>query len=527
VDDQRTNLAVLERLARGLSPDLEVRSFTRGMDALTAFESDPPDLVVTDFIMPGMNGAMFIRTLRTMPQCADIPVIVITAYEDKTLRYEALDAGATDYLISPIDALEFRARSVNLLTLRAQQKMLKHHAASLERRLVDDAERHRSELRQSHDRLLRVIDAVPVAISATNAQGRFEFVNRPFLELFGLAAESVIGASVDGVLPPMVAGLWRGAGTGSHRAEVELPARPGRDPLHLRLEQIALPGSSPQGDLAVTVLVDVSQHKHAELAMQDAKEMAEAANRTKTEFLANMSHELRTPLNAIIGFSELMMRELAQGDGPAEHVDYMQDILNSGRMLLGVVNNILDLSKIEAGAVALEEQDVDVPRLIQGVLQMLRGWAPVGSADVQFEASPDLPRLRADPQRLRQILLNLLSNAAKFSAAPGTRIEVRAQLQDGCILIQVHDHGIGMSREEIAVAVTRFGQVASPWTRAHPGTGLGLPIAIRLSELHAATLSIDSEKGRGTVVSVLFPAGRTIPVPELPNPQPRGSADDC
>ncbi|HYG85656.1 MAG TPA: ATP-binding protein [Azospirillum sp.] len=513
VDDQVTNLKVLERFVRSLASDADIRLFSRAADALAHFERSPPDLVFTDFVMPEIDGADFVRRLRRMEGCADVPVIIVTAYEDRALRYEALEAGATDYLLSPIDEAEFCARARNLLTMRRQQQLLKVHTALLEKRIVDEAQRHKVELRSSHERLLQVIDAVPAAISATDAEGRFVFVNRHFCASFALSVAAVIGAKPADILPAEFADAWSAGDRLVRERKAPLTAeevfpQPGNDPRHVLIERNLL--ASPSGDdLVVTVVVDISDRKRVEQLLRFAKDMAEAADRTKTEFLANMSHELRTPLNAVIGFSELLLKEISGASVRSEALDYVGEILSSGKLLLGVVNDVLDLSKIEAGVVALNEESVDLPRLAETVLQLMRGWPPATAIQVTLECEPDLPALRADPQRLKQILLNLLSNAVKFSP-PGGQVVVRAALQNGSIVLRVEDQGIGMSEDEVAVAVSRFGQVESPWTRTQPGTGLGLPIAIKLIELHDGHLAIGSRKGEGTTITVRFPPERTL-----------------
>ncbi|HSK41089.1 MAG TPA: response regulator, partial [Arenibaculum sp.] len=193
VDDQTTNLKILGRLAASLGEAVLVRTFDRPRDALDAFPADPPDLIITDYIMPDLDGAAFIRSVRAMACCDDVPVIVITAYEDRALRYTALEAGATDFLLSPVDPSEFTARSRNLLTLRRQQLMLKRRASRLERRMAVEEQRHRKALTRSHERLARVIDAIPVMISATDREGRFVFANRHFADSLGQEARDLIG----------------------------------------------------------------------------------------------------------------------------------------------------------------------------------------------------------------------------------------------------------------------------------------------------------------------------------------------
>jgi signal transduction histidine kinase len=224
-----------------------------------------------------------------------------------------------------------------------------------------------------------------------------------------------------------------------------------------------------------------------------------------------MSHELRTPLNAIIGFSQLMADEVLGPLGNTKYSGYARDICNSAEHLLGIINDILDVSKLEAGKLELEVEVVDVAAITRSLLQFVADRA--GALDVTIDTEIDgaLPRLRADQRKLKQILLNLVTNALKFSH-PGGRVMLRARPVEGAIQIEVIDNGIGMDDAEVATAITRFGQVASTWNRKHAGTGLGLPLAIGLVELHGGTLGIKSRKGEGTTVTVTFPAKRSAPL---------------
>jgi signal transduction histidine kinase len=221
-----------------------------------------------------------------------------------------------------------------------------------------------------------------------------------------------------------------------------------------------------------------------------------------------MSHELRTPLNAIIGFSQLMADEVLGPLGNTKYSGYARDICNSAEHLLGIINDILDVSKLEAGKLELEEELVDVAAITRNLLHFVADRAGALDVTIDTEIDSALPRLRADQRKLKQILLNLVTNALKFSH-PGGRVKLRAQLAEGAVKIEVVDNGIGMDDAEIATAITRFGQVASTWNRKHAGTGLGLPLAIGLVELHGGTLEIKSRKGEGTTVTVSFPAKRS------------------
>jgi signal transduction histidine kinase len=225
-----------------------------------------------------------------------------------------------------------------------------------------------------------------------------------------------------------------------------------------------------------------------------------------------MSHELRTPLNAIIGFSQVMADEMMGPVGSPRYVGYAKDICTSAQHLLGIISDILDVSKLEAGKVELDDEEAELTTVVSDVLQLVRERARVLEVALEVAVPRSLPMLRVDVLKLKQVLLNLVTNAIKFSH-PGGKVEIEAHEAEDGFLFAVTDHGIGMDPAEIATAVSRFGQVASAWSRKHPGTGLGLPLAIGLIELHGGALTIDSRKGAGTTVTVRLPEERVVRAP--------------
>jgi signal transduction histidine kinase len=262
-----------------------------------------------------------------------------------------------------------------------------------------------------------------------------------------------------------------------------------------------------RGGGVVSIFTDVSALKQREAALGAAKEQAELANRAKSEFLANMSHELRTPLNAIIGFSEMIRNRVFGPVGSAKYVEYANHINESGEHLLELINDILDLSKIEAGKLDLDIEDVDVARVVRACIRLVGERARLGGLTLGHELPDENLVLRADERKLKQVLLNLLSNAIKFTPSGGS-VTVRAEVTPGGDTeITVADTGIGISPDDIEKALSPFGQVDSQLNRKYEGTGLGLPLTKALVELHGGTMDMMSEVGVGTTVRVVFPPG--------------------
>ena len=390
-------------------------------------------------------------------------------------------------------------------------------------------ERRRTEaaLLAFANRMHAILSSMFDAVITADEHGIIETFNDAAERLFGWRAYEVIGRSLTLLMPApaqlqheaMLSSYYgRGAQARIIGKEREVVAQR-KDgtvvPIELAVTEIIDHsdhfGSGPAtGRRAfVGVIRDIAERKSSEAALLAAKSQAELANRAKSEFLAHMSHELRTPLNAIIGFSEILKSELFGPLAP-RYVEYAETIFESGQHLLGIINDLLDMARIEAGRFDLTEEEIDPATVIDSCLTMVRTRADHGHVSVRYHANGALPHIRADRRSVMQVMLNLLSNSVKFTPRGGS-VTVSAGLEDsGQMVISVTDTGAGIDNDMLPRIFEPFQQADSRLSRKLEGTGLGLAISRNLMELHGGALVIESQVGRGTTAYMRFPASRVI-----------------
>jgi signal transduction histidine kinase len=353
---------------------------------------------------------------------------------------------------------------------------------------------------------LKEWDSLQVAISLLVATG-FAAASRPRAELMPdlkgrLVASALLATAILGTHFCAVAALHL-----QPRADLTIPVHT-MGPLWFTIAVTAtvllIAGLGLVGALIDQHVADFEAAKHE---LESALRRADAANASKSMFLANMSHELRTPLNAIIGFSEIMREEMFGPLGGPRYREYVDDICKCGNHLLALINDVLDMSKFDAGRLELHEEKVDLHEIVAGCINTVRPGAEKAQVTLAAKLDAASMVMHGDGRRLKQIVLNLLSNAIKFTPEGG-RVTVSVFAADDGLTLTVADTGIGMTPEQIPKALERFGQIDSRLARRHEGTGLGLPLTKCLVELHGGTLGIHSRVNVGTTVTVSFPAAR-------------------
>lgn len=434
----------------------------------------------------GFSGCRAIDVLKLLSDTAsDIPLILLSTSEQLPVAMAAVRWGAHDYLLkSTLDDADFRQRLdfcvERFATARATARRLQDAQAQLAcfRSLVHD-----------NDDGMLVLDL----------QGYVQFANPAAADLFQRKPTDLIGSHVEF---PIDDGDAREIVIGRHRS--------GDTVADLRLARTTWDGEPAM----LATLRDISLRKRTERALLLAKQQAELASEMKSRFLASMSHELRTPLNSILGFAEMMQKGVFGRIENPRYEDYLATIHHAGQHLLTLINNLLDLSKIEAGREELDETVVDIHELLRAAVHAEEPTAHEHGVVLRCEVSGPPRLLRADPVKLDQIVLNLLSNAVKFTPEGGQVTLTGEMTPLGGYRITVADTGCGMDKAEISQAMGLFIQVRSPHARSRDrGTGLGLPIARGLAELHGGTLELSSQRGLGTQVVVNLPPARVLDSP--------------
>ncbi|MBT6984163.1 MAG: PAS domain-containing sensor histidine kinase, partial [Rhodospirillaceae bacterium] len=349
----------------------------------------------------------------------------------------------------------------------------------------------------------------PAFISYVDNQQILRFANQTGIEWYQVKQEDVLGfhlkkllgANYDGARPYIDLAL-RGEAVRFERVLTYPDGKVRTIDVH------HLPHRDESGEVVgyFNQAFDLTEVKQSELELRQARQASDAANRSKSEFLANMSHELRTPLNAVIGFSDAMRSGLT-GELTANQMDYLKDISTAGGHLLSLINDILDLAKIEAGKLQISREDIDVDYLIADSLPFVREQSDNRNIKLLHDNQDhNRPALYADPRLVRQMLVNLLSNAVKFSPEGGVITIAATETETGELVITVNDKGIGMTPDEISKAMKPFEQTESGVNAG--GTGLGLPLVDRMMALHEGSLELESITGQGTTASLRFPSSR-------------------
>ncbi len=358
-----------------------------------------------------------------------------------------------------------------------------------------------------------VANALPIMFNAKDRHSRYLFMNRYQAELYGVTTATAVGHTAEEVL-----GAEYGAYTRTLDREVMESGRPrqffeetyaGTDGVKRHWLTSKVPLSNSAGVVwgVATVAIDISDRRQLEERLRQAKEQAEGATRARSGFLAAMSHELRTPLNAVIGFAEIMHQQVLGLISPAEYHDYAGHILKSGQHLLSLINDVLDFARLESGSLRLNLRPVDLLALVRSSLEPLAETAAAAGVRLDTALTTAPLVIRADEQRLRQVLFNVAGNGVKFTP-PGGSVAVALQPRgDGGALITVTDSGIGIDEAQLANVFRPFWQADSGLDRVREGAGIGLPLARELVALHGGHLDLRSRVGEGTRVEIQLPAG--------------------
>jgi PAS domain S-box-containing protein len=360
--------------------------------------------------------------------------------------------------------------------------------------IIDITERKRAE-----ERFRLVVESAPNAMILVNVDGKITLVNSQTEKLFGYSRSELIDQGVETLIPlrfkdkhpayrrsffetPKVRSMGVGRDLFARRKDgSEFPVEIGLNPIE-----------TSEGPLVLAAIIDITERK------------AQETNRLKSDFLANMSHELRTPMNAIMGFSELLIDKKV-GDLNAKQLEYLNDIHASGSHLLRLINDVLDLAKIESGKIELNVETFNITDAIEEVIQIVRPIASKKEVRLSFDLSKDIDTISIDKNKFRQILYNLISNAIKFNHPQGTVIIETALHDQDSFIMKVKDSGIGISEENMKKLFVPFVQLDSGAARKHEGSGLGLSLTKNIIELHNGSISVESVEGRGSIFSVVLP----------------------
>ncbi|HVF10641.1 MAG TPA: ATP-binding protein [Abditibacteriaceae bacterium] len=534
VDDRPENLLALAAILEPLGQNLvQAHSGVEALKYLLAYDFA---VILMDVQMPGLDGFETAALIKQRERSRHIPIIFVTAIsKDERYVFQGYEAGAVDYIFKPFQPDILKSKVAVFIDLFRKGEEIKRQAAllrenerrqkelemrelerALERRRLDELAASEAKLNEFKMTLDAALDCISIFDSKTL---HFTYLNQGAFNQLGYETcdELLSMTPVDiepecdeprfrALLEPLIQGE-----RASIMFETVHRRKDGSDvPVEVFLQFIAPPAQEPR---FVAIVRDITERKRVEQSLILAKEQAERANRAKSDFISSISHELRTPLNAIIGFSKLMLNPRV-GPLNEDQTAYMQDVVQSADHLLQLINDILDISKIEAGKMAVELMPFCLVELLEHSLGIIREKAKQHDLKIATAFAPEvveLPPVVADQRKIKQVMYNLLSNAAKFTPAGGS-ITVHAACEgNSCaapgsnVIISVEDTGIGIAPDHQARIFGAFEQVDTSYERQQQGTGLGLTLTKQIVEMHGGRVWLTSTPGVGSTFSFSLP----------------------
>jgi PAS domain S-box-containing protein len=460
------------------------------------------DVCLLDFRINGGDGLELLKESREISCKA--PVILLTGVGDYRLDVEAMELGAADFLVKDKITAELLERSIRYAL--AQEQSLQ------ELRSRQDA------LRASEMRFRAVVQSAADAIVLSDASGKILFWNNGAATMFGYTEDEILGAPLDTLMPEQYkerhrAGFERYLVTHRSRIVGRTVEFEGlrKDGTVFPIELSLASWTNGDGPMFTAIIRDTTERKKTE-ELHRAKDAAEEANRAKSAFVARMSHELRIPLHSIIGFTSLLLKNSA-GNLHRQDIDFLHRIFSSAKDQLGLINSVLDLSKVEAGRMDLQLDDVSIDSLVRDVVRQLEAEQRGSNVEIVLRLPSAVQPIQADRQKLKQVLTNVVENALKFTRQGTVTVELTvnpATLEP--LRIDVIDTGVGMPPDQIGKVFEPFWQVAPAENQPVKGTGLGLSICQSLCELMGYQLAVQSELGKGSTFTILLTQTNRLPL---------------
>lgn len=503
VDDHPENLLALEAILD--SPFYRLVKAESGKEALKHLLNEDFALILLDVSMPEIDGFETAALIKKRPRLQQIPIIFLTAYsKDDPFVFRGYSVGAVDYVLKPFEPLILRSKVAVFAEIYRNREQIKRQAELL--RQGERRELERKLLEQeyaSQKRYRHLADAIPQIIWTARPDGAIDYYNQQWCLYTGLTVEECEGWKWKKVIHPedleRMLQQWRGALQTGSPFEIECRLRRTDGTFRWHLVR-AIPEFENGQILAwLGTATDIDYHKQAEALLMQKTLEAQEGNRIKSEFISNVSHELRTPLHAILGYTDLLIDE----EQRKIQREWLDGVSRNASELLDLINNILDLSKMESGKMPLSLEPIDLKRVLPGLLQNIRSLIKDKEVRIELKAKEDLRVIQSDLLTLRQIVLNLLSNAIKFTERGAITVSV-LDAERG-VLLTVQDTGIGMRPEDLPYIFDPFRQIDGSSTRKVGGTGLGLAIVKNAVTALSGKIEVESEWGKGSAFKVFLP----------------------